>query len=198
MPPKPPPLTEEEFQRTLTHAKAGYSNAQDIIKFLDAKAGALLGIVSLMLGLPLLLAKWVLEQPATAQFHLPLLMGHAWWWCFWTGVLAVLSLGAGALSMCQAVAAVRARLPKSKAKIPVLMPLHPPGDYRQAVRSFGRLRRGLKREEILREYELQLTRLGQILSEKAVLVSRAAWLFRVQFLLFILLVVTFFAARLGC
>ena len=55
---------------------------------------------------------------------------------------------------------------------------------RQAQRSLARLQRGLRKREILREYQLQLYRLGQILDEKSNLLRRAAKFFALQFMLY--------------
>ena len=52
----------ENFEETLAHARAGYANAQDIIKFIDTKIAVVTSLITVSLGLPFLFIQWLGAQ----------------------------------------------------------------------------------------------------------------------------------------
>src|SRR5438445_6111774 len=57
----------EEFVRTLTHAQAGYENAQNVIKAVDTKTTIVTGLSTLAGGFLIALIKWSIELDVESQ-----------------------------------------------------------------------------------------------------------------------------------
>ena len=180
-------------QQSLDHAKTGYQNAQDVIKFMDTKFGAVAGLSILLCGFQLKSLASFLQLPESTQAAVrALLESH-------TAELQVLvlcaaaSLISGVACIVCAISGVMARAPRDtprwlkilasigfashlpkrkKYKHTVLFPFWTDSDM--AVRSFRRISRGMTHKEISAEYVSQLWNLGAILQKKIALVRWAA------------------------
>ena len=152
---------------TIEHAKAGYANAQDVIRFLDTKTGAVMGLVTLSIGLPMLFGQWLAGLGEGSQFSLRALMAGSRLLCEISAGIAGLGFTAGAVALLYCLHGLNARTPFGRGKVPILFPMFDPtGKTNAAHRSFARLRRKITNEEIIAEYEMQLRRTGSILHEK--------------------------------
>jgi hypothetical protein len=63
---------QDALEDNLTHARASYANAQDVIKFVDTKTTVLTGIVTITTGIPLFILRYLLVEKtdqALAAIH---------------------------------------------------------------------------------------------------------------------------------
>lgn len=173
-------MTSEIEELTLEHAKAAYANAQETIRFMDTKAGALTGLSTIVTGLPILVLQWITEQQSVdgSRWQISSLVE-----CH-PIILPVLSvvLGAGAfsgvVSLWFALDCISARLPSKRRRPTVLFPMV--GDLGSRSAIVRKLRNGLTHASILDEYKTQILRVGFILSQKALALSRAMRWFKLQ------------------
>jgi hypothetical protein len=63
------------LESTLKHAETGYRNAQDIIKFLDAKAGVTAGFAFLGIGFVLQVIKEIVEAKDSVETAITTIFG---------------------------------------------------------------------------------------------------------------------------
>ena len=155
-------------RETLDHAKDGYRNAQEVIKFIDTKTAVVTGLSTLLGGFLLLVLKWSVElngnlTPNLGQLtsaHLCLAT------CFY--FLVLVSLLAAVLCLCAAVWSViaRARPTNLENAFTVLFPFYRRRDAAEACRQFERKLGGMTKTEIIKEYEDQLRIVGMILGQK--------------------------------
>lgn len=101
---------------TLEHARNGYANAQETVRFVDTKSGVMTGIVTITTGLPLVLVQWLLSPDNTISG--PISQGiPASQICAWlAGAAIVCGLGGiffGSLSLISSTGGLMARMPKS-------------------------------------------------------------------------------------
>jgi hypothetical protein len=175
------------------HAAVGYANAQETIRFLDTKAGALIGLVTLVTGLPLVITQWILDKDDTSPFCLSSLQGNH---PILTNSLAVIlfaGLAAGVTSLWCALEVTIAR-PASHKRKPckhacskhyshkrranVLFPAG--GSYNDRAYILRKASAGLTAIEINREFGTQLLRVGNITGKKVRYLRNAVKAFQVQ------------------
>lgn len=174
--PEAVPHNEEqvpEYAETVAHARAGYSNAQDIIKFIDTKSGVVTGLVTVSLGLPFLVIQWLAEQETDAFLNLEQIAKRSQWLAGISMALLILGIGAGLFALLKSLSGLLPRSPAARMDVTILFPMfHPTRNKRKALKSLTRLTAGLSQKEVLREYEIQLFRVGQILHEKTQLLHQ--------------------------
>lgn len=187
---------------SLDHAKAGYANSQEVIRFLDTKAGALIALATGAIAFGVLTVKWFLELGATSSLSV------AWFvqnsphlFCF-AACAVCLGVLVGAIAIWCCLHSLNARPPKFDRahgkRPPILFPLFNPKDrtqLRSAHRSFARLRRPLHGREIAAEYELQLRRIGTILHEKVCCLRSAVRFIEGQLILYVVALGLIVAAK---
>jgi hypothetical protein len=153
---------------TLEHAREGYQNAQEVIKFLDTKTAVVTGLSTLLGGFLLVVLKWSVEldggrSPSLGQVTSAYPCIAAWLYLF-----VLVSLLAAIVCLCSAVWSViaRARPTKLENEFTVLFPWYRQRDAADACRVFERKLSGMTKVEILKEYEDQLRIVGMILGRK--------------------------------
>jgi len=171
-------------ERSLDHAKAGYKNSQEIIRFLDSKCGAVIGLVTLVTSLPFVIFKWIAEQKPDSPWCLGTLAKDSpkLWWI--AAGFAVLGVASGLIALLTALHGLRARSRSGGGPTPILFPmLDPNKNLVDATQSFSRLQAGLSYADIVHEYEGQLLNVGMILHAKAQHLRRAFWFLGAQAIL---------------
>ncbi len=175
-----------EFPETVEHARAGYANAQDVIKFIDTKSGVVTGLITVMLGLPFVVIQWLAEQGDDAMLSLRRISEQSPVWSCASLVVLVLGLFSGLIALWSALHGLLPRSPAGRAAVTVLFPMFDPQKGKaRARRSLARLPRGLSHKQILREYQHQLFRVGQILHEKTALLHKTGNFFKLQIALYV-------------
>lgn len=183
---------EEDLNRSLELAKAGFDNAQSRIALFDTKAGAALGLVVLLLPVPLVLVGWLsgLTEGMDARCRLvfvesPILASLVF-------VLLLIGWIAAAGAMFWGIRCLVPRGPRGHEKAgPFLNEWRPNVLYPMYFKTVGeqeamalsrlkRLREGVSKHFVLEEYEHQLEQLGRILGEKFIAMKRCfVWLMAV-------------------
>lgn len=153
---------------TLEHAKAGYANAQEVIRFIDTKAGAVIGLATLTMGVPVVTFQWLASQNGWSDFSFHALTRQSHWPCTVAAIAGGFGMIFGVLVIISALLVLRARSPFKKSHITVLFPMYDAKTHiTRAHRVFSKIRSGMSRKEVAREYEMQIRRVGAILDEKA-------------------------------
>ncbi|MBP7828368.1 MAG: hypothetical protein KA248_00475 [Kiritimatiellae bacterium] len=153
-----------DLHATLEHAQAGYQNAQDIIKFVDAKSGAVTGLCALAIGGVFGLLTWFLGLEETCRsFTIQLI--HP---CSAATLLLALSPIAGAVSLAFSLLSLVAR-PQFTTARTVLFPCFKltrktRDEIDEAYRN--KIVGGMTKEEIRIEYHDQILNVGCILQRK--------------------------------
>jgi len=183
---------------TLAHAQASYANCQDIIKFIDTKTGVIIGLVTLLLGLPLLVVKWLLEQESGALISITAITEQSPLRSIVSLVILIFGIGAELLALINGAWVLLARPSDTRAGTVILFPMFDPVKAKlEATESLMRLHRGLATTDILLEYEVQLYRLGQILHEKVRHLRRSIWCFAFGITLYVIALGLLFIAYIG-
>src|ERR1044071_91450 len=66
-----PAVTPNKFlEDTLLHAKEGYRNTQDVIKFVDTKTAVVTGLSTLAAGALVTVVKWVIEADGESRANM--------------------------------------------------------------------------------------------------------------------------------
>lgn len=183
----------EAFQE---HAAVGYANAQETIRFLDTKAGALIGLVTLVTGLPLVIIQWILDKDDTSPVCLSSLQGNH---PILTNTLAVIlfaGLAAGVVSLWNALEVTVARPASHKRKSREITcskhhshkrranVLFPVGDhYNDRAYILRKSYNGLTTSEVNQEFGSQLIRVGNITGKKIRYLRNAVCAFKFQLVL---------------
>lgn len=109
-------ISEQRFEETLNHAKAGYANSQETIRFVDSKTGILTGIVLVTTGIPFALlqiipfkdetgsmsfATWIKARESVELISVYALFG-----------LAVLAIFFGVMSLLASTSGLMSRHPR--------------------------------------------------------------------------------------
>jgi hypothetical protein len=156
---------ETVFSRTVDHAKTAYTNAQDVIKFVDLKSNVLIALSTVVSGFALALAKWNFELPSTSAARISVLAkGHP---CLtWTAlILFGLSLVATIISYAAATWSMIVR-PAKRGAFTVLFPVPRENKRETHRRLIAERLSGMSREGVLHEFSEQLFAVGQILQAK--------------------------------
>ena len=161
---------------TLGHARDGYAQVQEVIRFVDTKAGVLLGLVVLVTLVPVHAVQWIAGDAERLKACIEL--SRVWLFSAW-GIfglsVAGLVLGEASLWMAMECVAPRGRGP---AKASVLFPVTT--DAKELANIGRKLKRGMTAGDILGEYEDQLKRSGMILAIKMRRLGWAAFCFKMQ------------------
>jgi hypothetical protein len=187
------PLAERSsMDTTLEHAKEGYKNAQDVIKFIDTKTAVVTGLSTLIGGSLVAALKWSVESEKNshatllqlAQYH-PCVV-H-WFYIFVAGCFAAtfVCIGAAVWSVI-----ARARPRHLENTFTLLFPIYKQRDETAACEVLSNKLRGISKEQILLEYEDQLRVVGMILGKKLKHVRIACIALLIQLVLFVFAVGT--------
>jgi hypothetical protein len=149
------------FEQKLDLFKSGYSNAQDVIKFIDTKNGVISGFVTLTIGGTLAFVMWVFENAGTgAKAVYDVLAGNR-------HVAAAVALsvcfGAGSLFCCFRSLVGRSP-PEDRYRI--LFPCFTPKMLNNAKAIYEQSARSLTGDLLLQEYWEQVAAVGQIIFKK--------------------------------
>jgi len=162
----------EFHANTVEHAKAGYHNAQDIIKFIDAKTGAVTGIGTLAIGGVWGIIGFYFDLNAEVRNivtnYAPLYI---------PGIFIGVSLLAGVIALAFSMLSLIARGPTSEST--VLFPFVPP-DNELNFEYYDQLSHGMTQNQILTEYRIQIHTVGTILRKKMKWHRRAVLLLLIQ------------------
>lgn len=163
----------------LDHAREGYRNAQDIIKFIDTKSGVLTGLSGVTAGGVIESLKWFFALTQQSRFEI-LHSDHAH--LVVVALLMEVSLTCCAGCFFCVVTSVVARPPRQFQRYTILFPFLPLKNRRGAALYYRRIAKGMSREEIAREYQCQITAVGEILARKVLWHRRAVKCFVAQVL----------------
>jgi hypothetical protein len=160
--------TDRVTEDTLAHAKAGYQNAQEVIKFVDTKTAVVIGLSTLTGGFLLAVLKWSIESDGVSRPTLyQITAAHP---C--ATVLFYLFVAASLCSALVCLAAAvwsviaRARPQNLENAFTILFPIYRRRNAAAACSTFERKLKGMSRSEVLMEYEDQLRIVGMILGQK--------------------------------
>jgi hypothetical protein len=156
------------LEETLAHAKAGYQNAQEVIKFVDTKTAVVTGLSTVTAGFLLAVLKWSIEADGVSRPDLnQLTAGHS---CTAVSfyIFVVLSFVCALACLAAAVWSViaRARPRNLENAFTILFPIYRRRDAVAAYSAFEQKLKGMNRPEIIKEYEDQLRIVGMILGQK--------------------------------
>jgi hypothetical protein len=153
---------------TLDHAKDGYRNAQEVIKFVDTKTAVVTGLSTVLAGFLVLVLKWSVELSGNFKPNLGQLTSAHPCLSACLYFLVLVSLTAAIVCLCAAVWSViaRARPTNLENAFTVLFPFYRQRDAADACRVFEQKLTGMTGTEILKEYEDQLRIVGMILGRK--------------------------------
>lgn len=174
-------------ENRVKHLAAGYSNSQSVVRFLDTKATAVVGIVPIILGALAGITSWILGDADWLNY----MWDAEWSNCYWV-VHVLLVVGTLLLCIVTAVGAVwkamHALSPRDngKARPSILFPYIP---YRKHSDGVGGTHPFLQRVDLfvsevsqkdeLDDYRSQLIRMGEIVAEKHSAVQHSiCWLSR--------------------
>ena len=199
--------TQIDWDTTLAHAKSGYSNAQEVIRFVDTKTGVMTGLVSITTAAPVAFFQWSagIDEKLAANI-LNVFKDHriAAEVLFY-GFLIGMALGAGSI-LCSVhglmarntrrkeshqgllgfakrfIAWIKGNKPGDVAQIhfAYLFPLYLARQEDQARTFFSRLDQGLTKKEIAQEHGQQLFQVGRILNTKISQNQKAVAFFKLQ------------------
>lgn len=175
---------------TLAHAKEGYKNSQDVIKFVDTKTAVITGLNTLIGGSLVALLKWSMESEKDSHATLPELASVHPCMVVWFYLLVIGCFIAALVCITAAIWSVIAR-PRPRHlenKFTVLFPLYRQRDEAAACRTFEEKLKGMTKEQVLLEYEDQIKVVGMILGKKLKHIRIACFALLVELLLFVLAV----------
>jgi len=150
-----------DFDQKLDLLKTGYCNAQDIIKFIDAKNGVISGFVTLAIGGTLALIMWVFENAEAAAKNIPVVLAHD----HSVVIAAGFSIALGAVSLFCCLRSIIGRAPPENL-FRILFPCFTLAMLNNAKVNYRHLANSLTEEMILEEYVEQLAAVGQIIFKK--------------------------------
>lgn len=171
--------------RRVHHLAAGYHNSQSVVRFLDTKATAIVGIVPVVLGALAGISSWLIGEAAWIRMPSSI----EWLQCIWK-ILASLILISLLLCLGTAISAVwqalHALLPRNTGSAPpsILFPYKPrnkrssqQGTRHPFSQRLGIFVHGGSEQDELDDYGTQLDRMGEIVAEKLTAVQGAIrWL----------------------
>jgi len=175
------------IDQALLHAKDGYKNSQEVIKFVDTKTAVITGLNTLIVGSLVSLLKWSIESEKGSHATLPeLAFVHpciaAWFYalvtcCF---VAALICLAAAIWSVL-----ARSRPRRLENNFTILFPLYREREETAACQAFEEKLKGMTKKQILVEYEDQLRIVGMILGKKLKHIRVACFALLVELLFFV-------------
>lgn len=155
-----------DLKATEGHARFGYENIQAVIRFLDQKAGTIIGLSTLFGGFVVVSGKWLFEMEISDGVSLfeALLTQHRTTFAV-TGVSFCVSVLLCMSTVWAGLRCFRPRGPSGDFRTTVLFPLHDPtnAEARTATNLYlSRLRKGMPMDMILEEYQNQLLQVSGI------------------------------------
>jgi hypothetical protein len=186
------PINERKIaEETLAHAKEGYKNAQDVIRFVDTKTAVITGLSTLIAGSLIGILKWSIESDNDSHATLAdiAVIHPCWIVCFY--VLVALCFSATFVCITAAIWSVlaRSRPRHLENKFTILFPCYKKRHETDACRVFERKLKGMTINEVLLEYEDQLRVVGLILSKKLKHIRVASFALLAELFLFFLAVI---------
>jgi len=167
------------FTQTLEHARLAFGNAQDVIRFIDAKCNVLVALTTVISGFAISLAKWNFELPSKSPLTITAIAQAHHIRVYLIVLPLIVSLVATAVCIAGAVWSLIARPPKSGG-FTVLFPLpRNLTDEKHREILIERLS-GMEEEVILNEFSEQLATLGRISQTKLRSSRIVAWAVLVQ------------------
>lgn len=159
---------ESLLKETLDHTKAGYQNAQDVIKFVDTKTAFVTGLSTVLGGFLLIVLKWSVELDGTSRPNLEQITSAHPCVAVWFYFFLMTSLSSAVVCLCAAVWSViaRARPKNLENTFTILFPFYKRRDAANACKVFEQKLKGMSNTEIIKEYEDQLRIVGMILGQK--------------------------------
>lgn len=165
-----------EYADRVAHLKAGYDNSQSVVRFLDTKASAVIAVIPVIIvaltalfGVVKDWARW--ERAFTSEHACTL-------WIMLT-VTAIVAVALLVTAISAIVSAFRAITPRDTGTVKpsILFPFakayeYPPPDDSFASR-VAFFKDSAKRPDVLEDYERQLVRMSQIVSQKLIYVNDA-------------------------
>lgn len=107
----------QNAELTLEHARTGYANAQETVRFVDTKSGVMTGIVTITTGLPLVLMQWLLSADNSLSGPISQAIPTSQRCIVLAGVaiaFGLLGIFFGSLSLISSTGGLMARMPKSQ------------------------------------------------------------------------------------
>lgn len=184
--PENPHRDFDPFIEGIKHAESGYKNSQDIIKFIDTKAGVIAGFAFVGIGVVLQGVKEFLAFRKDTQDLIVEIFKQHPTCAIVIFISSFLSSATGVCCMWFVVRCVTARPRRiaSKTKHTILFPhWDERKDYGYAREYYEKLERGLTHKEIAVEYGDQLLNVGAILYKKIKYLRCAAHTFLGQLFL---------------
>lgn len=166
----------------LEHAKEGYKNAQEIIRFVDTKVGVFTGFAVLGIGFVLQILKEFFSLPDSIRIQILSIFPEHQIWLYMILLILAGSLFCGIYSLWHGIAALVARPPRPNSKPTILFPFYSESesDWEDAKQCVSKIKSGLTEEQIAREYEIQILNVGSILCKKVDFSRKAATWFKWQ------------------
>jgi hypothetical protein len=182
-------VTPNKFlEDTLLHAKEGYRNTQDVIKFVDTKTAVVTGLSTLAAGALVTVVKWVIEADGESRANMTQIAESHPCLAPWFYAFVSLSLASALFCVGAAVWSVIARSrPKHlENRFTVLFPIYRYRDRHAACRTIEEKLRGMTPADMLSEYEDQLRIVGMIAGKKLKHIRFACFGLLTQLLCFVI------------
>lgn len=179
-----------ELGESFEHAVASYSNAQELVRFLDTKAAAIIGYSTLLAAIPFGLFHWAFSgadsgpREEITRWMLTMPIGQSV-----LGSLLVCSLLCAAPVILHALAASSARAQTHYTNQTVLFPAHDDNDKVNFEAAIKKLTAGLSKSVRLSEYAAQITEVGRILRQKMLCIGKALFWLKLQLSMLVVFVV---------
>ncbi len=180
---------DENLERSVELARAGFESAQSRITFIDTKVGLAVSLIVILLPVPLVILGWLLsleKDAATRCYdacrHNPLLViGATVAFIFgWAASAAAMSFGINCLTPRGAKGYNKSGAFHNEWRPNLLFPAYKQADVTQrqtAEAHFRKLNSGVDKYFIISEYANQIETLGVIISEKlSAMVNCFLWL----------------------
>ena len=145
------------FEQTLSHLAAGYENSQNVVRFLDTKAAAVVGGVPVFLGVCAAVFKWVHEA---GFIEIGANAGGLQWIFVGTSFLIL------ALALISLRAAFRALLPRDPGTTEPSVVF--PYNSEKFMHRIGVFVNGATKSDVIEDYRRQITRMSEIVEIKLV------------------------------
>jgi hypothetical protein len=152
---------KSNFDQKLDLFKTGYCNAQDIIKFIDAKNGVVSGFATVAIGGTLALTMWIFENADACAKNVSNVLADD----ICVVVAAGLSVCFGAASLFCCLRSLIGRPPPEEL-YRILFPCFVPKMLSNAKQMYQHAAQSLTEDMILQEYWEQVAAVGQIIYKK--------------------------------
>lgn len=176
------------LEQTLGHAKDGYQNTQEVIKFVDTKTAFITGLSTLAAAALVAVVQWVIEGDGESRPNMTQIAESYPTLATYFYILVALSLCVALLCLVAAVGSVIARSrPKHlENKFTVLFPTYGYADRREACQTIEEKLKGMTTADVLSEYEDQLRIVGMIVGMKLKHIRYACYALVAQLVCFLI------------